>query len=312
MASKSTYRVRNWSEYNRALIRRGDLTVWVDDAALKAWVAKPDPHHVGQPFFYSNNAIECCLTLRSLFHLPLRSTQGFLFSLFKLMGVELQVPDYSTLSRRAETLDVDLESFPSTGGVHLVIDSTGFKVFGEGEWKVRTHGASKRRTWKKMHIAVNAKTFDVLSVETTSRDVHDTKVTSRLIPKNEKIEAIYADKAYDNKVSLDPIAEAGAKAIIPPRSGAALTAAKKLTPGLKQRNEHVKRIWKVGEEAWKVESNYHTRSLVETTMFRYKQIFGERLRGRKDETQKNEMRVWSRALNRMTHLGMPESYKKSW
>jgi len=311
MAAKSLYRVRNWSEYNKALVRRGDLTVWVEEDSLKSWKALPTGHS-GQPFLYSETAIECCLTLRSIFHLPLRATQGFLFSLFKLMEVELPVPNYSTLSRRAEGLDVDLEAFPSQGGVHLVIDSTGFKVYGEGEWKVRTHGASKRRTWKKMHIAISAKTFEVLSVETTSKDVHDTKVTSRLIPKDRKIEAVYADKAYDNKVSLDPIANAGARAIIPPRSGAALTKPAKLTPGLKLRNKNVSKIWKVGEEAWKVETHYHTRSLVETEIYRFKQIFGERLRSRKDENQKTEMRLWSRALNRITHLGMPKSRRITW
>src|SRR5512135_2437986 len=150
---KAAYRIRNWRQYNRALVHRGSLTVWVDQKALDAWNYH-GPAQWGARFVYSDVAIQCLLTLRAVFRLPLRGTQGMAHSVFELMGLDLEVPHYSTLSRRAAELSVDLAR-KSEGPLHLVLDSTGLKVYGEGEWKVRRHGYSKRRTWRKLHLAVN-------------------------------------------------------------------------------------------------------------------------------------------------------------
>ena len=151
--SKPIYRIRNWKQYNDALVRRGSLTLWVDRATLQAWRYQGPPQR-GAQFRYSDTAIQCVLTLRSVYHLPLRATEGFARSIFGLMGLDLAVPDYSTLCRRAKTLQITLPK-KADGPLHLVIDSTGLKVYGEGEWKVRQHGYSKRRTWIKLHLAID-------------------------------------------------------------------------------------------------------------------------------------------------------------
>jgi Transposase DDE domain len=158
-SEKAVYRIRNWSDYNRALVRRGSLTVWVDQESLDAWNYQ-GPAQWGGQYVYSDTAMQCLLTLRAVFHLPLRATQGMAQSVFQLMGLDLAVPHYSTLSRRAADLEVDLAR-KSQGPLHLVLDSTGLKVYGEGEWKVRKHGYSKRRTWRKLHLAIDARSHEI-------------------------------------------------------------------------------------------------------------------------------------------------------
>ena len=163
--SKTVYRVKNWSSYNRALVARGSLTVWLDDGLWKQWYAQ-GPSQRGAQFVYSDPTIEWMLTMRVLLGLPLRQTQGFIQSLLDLMGLALAVPDYSTLSRRQGALAVVLpkkqpDSLDSP--MHLVVDSTGLKVYGEGEWKVRQHGWTKRRTWRKLHVGVNEATGEVVA-----------------------------------------------------------------------------------------------------------------------------------------------------
>jgi len=153
---KATYRVRNWKEYDAALVRRGALTLWVEEATLQAWRYQ-GPNQRGAQFEYSDLAIECLLTLRAVYHLTLRATEGFARSLFEVMGLDLEVPDHTTLGRRAAAVRITLPK-RAEGPLHLVLDSTGLKVYGEGEWKVRTHGYSKRRTWLKLHLAVDPET----------------------------------------------------------------------------------------------------------------------------------------------------------
>ena len=141
---KATYRVRNWKEYDAALVRRGALTLWVEEATLQAWRYQ-GPNQRGAQFEYSDLAIECLLTLRAVYHLTLRATEGFARSLFEVMGLDLEVPDHTTLGRRAAAVRITLPK-RAEGPLHLVLDSTGLKVYGEGEWKARKHGYSKRRT----------------------------------------------------------------------------------------------------------------------------------------------------------------------
>ena len=149
--SKVVYRVKNWSSYNRALVARGSLTVWLDDSLWRQWYDQR-PCQRGAQFVYSDPTIEWILTMRVLLRLPLRQTQGFIQSLLDLMGLAVAVPDYSTLSRRHGSLAVVLPSKRPDQPMHLVVDSTGLKVYGEGEWKVRQHGWTKRRTWRKLHV----------------------------------------------------------------------------------------------------------------------------------------------------------------
>jgi IS5 family transposase len=282
----------------------------MDEASLQSWYAEPNGKKVGQPFLYSDAAIELALTLRVIYHLTLRATQGFVTSIFELMGITLDVPDYTTLCRRAAKLNISLDRIPKGEPIHLAIDSTGLKVFGEGEWKVRTHGAGKRRTWRKLHIGLDVNSREIVAVETTESNVHDSHVIGQMIPHSgEKIGAIYADGAYDNHHSYDAAAQCQAAACIDPRSGAALATGKNITPGQILRNNNINEIWKIGKEEWKRQSGYHKRSMVENTMFRIKTIFGPRMSSRDILRQKTEGCLKAAALNKMTRIGMPMSEK---
>lgn len=304
--SKITYRIKNWSQYNRALINRGSLFIWVSDDAILNWKSSEKNSGQGRPKIYADIAIETALTLRSLWKLPLRMAQGFLQSIFTLMKVNLPIPDYTTLSRRAAKLNVDIKAKSSSEPRHLVIDSTGLKVFGEGEWKVRIHGINKRRTWRKLHLSIDAKSHEIIACSLTTKDVHDSMEVKNILPQD-NICAVYGDKAYDNHNAYEPIVKCGAKPIIPPRSGAALMKPK--TKGIVARNLNVKTRWKLGTKKWKQESGYHKRSLVETGMYRQKQILGDKLKSIKFSNQITESKIRCSILNKMTHLGMPESYR---
>ena len=193
--SKAVYRVKNWSSYNRALVARGSLTVWLDDSFWRSWYDHR-PSQRGAQFVYSDPTIEWMLTVRVLFGLPLRQTQGFIQSLLDLMGLALAVPDYSTLSRRQGQLAVVLpkkQTDSPASPMHLVVDSTGLKVYGEGEWNVRQHGWSKRRTWRKLHVGVNEATGEVVAQTLTSHRIDDASQVVDLLSQVEAaVEAVGA------------------------------------------------------------------------------------------------------------------------
>lgn len=310
MTKKIAYRVRNWKHYNRSLINRGNLTIWFSEDAVKTWYSKPQKNKKpGRSLIYSDTYIELALTLRTLFRFSLRATQGFLEGLVSLLGLQLQVSHYSRLSRRASDLNIQLTRLKSTGEIptDLVIDSTGLKIYGEGEWKIRTHGKQNRRGWRKYHVSVNPNSHDVIAMELTEANVHDSIVLPTLLSvKN--IGNVYADGAYSYKKSLDAIADAGGTPMIPIRGGTCLV--KKPSKGEELRNQLLLDIWKAGgKSAWKKTSGYHKRSLVETHMFRLKTILGSCLRGRTLGNQKNEAKLMAKILNKMTSLGMPKSEK---
>lgn len=305
---KITYKVRNWKQYNRALINRGNLTLWFSEDAIESWYSQNEGRQGrGRGFTYSDACIELALTLRSLFRFPLRATQGFLEGLVQLMNLNLQVPHYSSLSRRADGLSVVLRKKEKSGSLDLVIDSTGLKVYGEGEWKMRTHGKQKRRTWRKYHVAVDPSTHEVIAMELTESNVHDADVVADLMKGLKNLGNVYADGAYPLKQSLDAIAIAGGHAVIPPRSGTCIVK-KDPSPGQEQRNRLIRERRAVGgKTAWKKSSGYHRRSLVETHMFRLKTILGEDLHSINLPNQKTEAAIMASILNKMTALGMPQT-----
>lgn len=305
---KIAYRVKNWREYNRALINRGNLTLWMSEDVVQSWYAVPQKQGRGRPLTYSNACVELALTLRSLFRLPLRSTQGFLEGLTRLMKLDLKVPHYSQLSRRAGGLNVQLTQNRKAGKLDLVLDSTGLKVYGEGEWKMRTHGKQKRRTWRKYHVAVDPKTHEVIAMELTESNVHDSLAVPALMEGLKNVGKVYADGAYPTKHSLDAISRSGGHAVIPPRTGTSIVR-KNPSPGEEQRNRLIReRRTLGGKKAWKQSSGYHRRSLVETHMFRLKTILGGTLHSRTLANQKTEAVLMANILNKMTALGMPRSF----
>jgi hypothetical protein len=303
---KAQYRIRNWSAYNAALKQRGSLTVWVDEEVLSGWSNTEKSGKRGASRTYSDLAIATMSTMGSVMHLRGRQTEGFMTSLFQLMGVDLPVPDHSTVSRRLGKLSLTLPVVEGAGPRHVVVDSTGVKVYGEGEWKVRQHGYSKRRTWRKLHLGVDESTGEILAGVVSTNNVSDDEAFGDLLDGIEgDIETVSADGAYDKRKCYDAIAERNAQANIPPREDAQYWDKEGESHA---RNQTLNRIEAVGRTEWKRESGYHRRSLAETMMFRFKTIFGETCSRRTFENQAAELLLACAALNRMTHLGMPDSY----
>lgn len=305
---KRQYRIRNWKEYNAGLKQRGSLSFWVSEEVIQQWTVKEKSGRPGASLTYSDIAIATMATVKSMFHLGGRQAQGFLESLFGLMGVSLSVPDHSTLSRRLGSLNVAMPVKPTDHARHVVVDSTGVKVYGEGEWKTRQHGWSKRRTWRKLHLGVDEATGEILVAVTSTNDVSDGQVLPDLLDGIEdEIEQVSADGAYDKRNCYDTIARRQAKAAIPPRKGAKIWRHGNSKSDRHNRDQNLRRIRKVGRKRWKCESGYHRRSIAETTMFRFKVIFGGKLRSRKFDNQAVELFLQCAALNRMIQLAKPVS-----
>jgi IS5 family transposase len=308
-SDKRSYRLRNWREYTASLVQRGSLTLWVDQEALGGWISQSKTGQKGASPLYADSAILCALTLQQVYHLPLRSTEGLLGSLFVLLGVDLPVPDYTTLSRRRKHLPVSLPRQGKGQGLHLVIDSTGFKVFGEGEWKVRQHGYSKRRTWRKLHLAIDADTQQIVAAVVTTNDVADCEILPELLEHTpDAVSRVAADGSYDTRECYQAIGKKGARALIPPRKGARIWQHGNSKAERLERDQNLRAIRKGGRQRWKQASGYHRRSLSETGMFRLKTLFSDRVSAREFDGQATELFVRCRILNRMTALGMPQSY----
>lgn len=310
---KKKYKVRNWREYNQALVNRGKIAFWVTEEALRQWNEQKKSGKRGKPRMYSNLAIETALLLKEVFHLPLRQVEGFLSSILSKIQSDRKAPDYSTLSLRSATLPFSIRVRPIRGEeLHIAVDSTGAKVYGEGEWKVRQHGWSKRRTWKKLHIGVDETTGDVLMGEVTGNDKADCEVFEPLfkqLPEGTPIDRVSADGALDKRMCYDTLRKRKVKhTAIPPQRGAHIWRHGNTKQERLARDENLRRIRNVGRETWKEEIGYHRRSLAETAMFRLKTVFTDKVRALKQANQRTQLLLRCKALNLMTTLGMPDSY----
>jgi hypothetical protein len=294
--------VTNWPEYDRALVQRGSLTIWFDEEFLRErWRPAPTGRR-GAPFQYSDIAIQTLLTLKAVFDLPYRMVEGLAGSIVRLMGLALPIPDHTLLSRRAQTLTVRIPRRQRAGPIHVGVDSTGLKIYGEGEWKVRRHGAGKRRTWRKVHLAFDAEVKDALAVEVTTEAWTDGEVFQGLLDQIEgDIAQVDGDGAYDTRGVYNAAMERDATVAVPPRENAVPWEADH------PRTQALATIAEQGLPAWKQAVGYHRRSLAENGIYRFKQLFGERLASRLFETQVTEVHVRVAALNVMTYLGMPVS-----
>lgn len=303
---RARYRTTNWKSYNAALARRGSLQIWFDTGMQ--WLSPPTGKRGRQPVF-SDAAIQTCLTLKALFKLPLRQTTGMVASLLEMAGLDWPVPDFSTLSRRHKTLLVEISCQPSSGALHLLIDSTGIKAVGDGEWCARKHGPSKRRQWRKVHLGVDAVTLEIRAIEVTGSRVGDAPMLLELlaqIPEDQAIATVSADGAYDTKSCHDAIAARDACAVIPARRNA--RAWPESTPGVAARNEIVRASRRLGRTIWKRWSGYHQRSRVETKMHCFK-LLGERVMARDFDRQVAELQIRAAILNRFTALGTPDTQR---
>ena len=306
----SLYRIQNWPAYDQALVQRGSLTFWLSDDFAQTWQALATPQR-GAQFAYSDHAITLMLTLREVFHLTNRAVEGLTGSLFALLKLRLAVPDHSTLSRRGRHLAVSLPR-QRRGALDVVMDSTGLKVYGEGEWKVRTHGWSKHRTWRKLHLGVDPQSGEIQVAVLTENSCSDDEAAVSLLPQiDTPIARFAADGSYDKRKVYDALQRLApeAQVLIPPRKNAHIwqhgnTRAERLA-----RDQNLRASRRHGRAAWKRESGYHMRSLAETAVFRVKTIFGGALSTRLLATQQTQAMLRCAALNKMTHLGMPQSYK---
>jgi len=305
----SNYRIRNWSEYNAGLKARGSLTFWIDEEAIAQWLNKEKTGKAGASNTYSDLAIETVMMIKSIYRLAGRQAVGFVESVFKLMEIDLSVPDHSTLSRRLGTLTISLSVKPKDGARHVVIDATGIKIYGEGEWKTRQHGISKRRTWRKLHLAVDESTGEILAAEVSLNNKHDAQILPDLLEGIEdEIEQVSADGAYDKANCYEVIKERGAKVAIPPRKDAKIWQHGNCKQEPHPRDQNLRLIRKHGRKRWKQLARYHRRSMAETSMFRFKTILSPQAFSRILNNQIAELKIKAKALNKMTHLAMPDSY----
>ena len=300
---KKKYRVSNWKEYNQSLINRGNINLWIDDNIEEQWYSQRT-NKPGRREIYSDFAIEMILTLGKIFNQRLRQTTGLVKSLFEQMNINLPVPDYSTLSRRAGNIKVNIPII-TKDKVNFIVDSSGIKIYGEGEWKVRKHGYTKRRTWRKFHISIDSD-GEIRTAELTENSVADCHVFDNLINQEEnEIDNVYDDGAYDKENVYQN--KNVKRFIIPPQKNAKIKQHGNCKKEPHPRDENLREIRKTTRTQWKINSGYHKRSLSENTMFRFKTI-GDKLNLRKFENQKTEFLIGISILNKMFRNGMPISY----
>ena len=306
---KTKYRIRNWSEYERGLRSRGDVTIWLSEDAIAAWIPPKNGLRGGQRR-YSNLAIRTALTLRVVFGLPLRQTEGVPGLAAQLdRAATLKAPDHTTLSRRNQIVAVPPLTRAHDGPIDLIVDSTGLKILGRGEWNAHKHKASKkRRNWRKLHIGVDAKGF-IVTAELTASSRDDASTLPDLLDTIKvRIRCFTADGAYDHRSVYDQLSVAGTEnvvIVIPPRRSA-LSAGP--TDGLwVQRDTALERIRQLGRREWQKESGHRQQGHVENSFFRYKSVLGGGLKARHGKVQRREVAIGCHILNRMAELGRPKS-----
>jgi transposase len=300
--------VRNWRQHESGLRRRGSLTIWFTEAAIAVWRATPRTTPGGQPRS-SALAIETVLTLRAVFHLPLRQTEGLVGSLIGLLALDLTVPDHSTLSRRAKTLMLAPPMSAIRGSLHLLVDSTGVKLGGPGEWLIEKHGTQRRRAWRKLHLGVDAETGTIVASALTGKEVDD---AAQLGPVLDQVKgpvlSVTADGAYDQDGVYAAVAERHPEAaVVPPRATAVPSASAETAPT--PRDRHLQLIAERGRMRWQKASGYNDRALVEAAVSRYKRVIGGRLRSHAVPAQGVETRIAAKVLNRMFEFGRPDSVR---
>ncbi len=301
---RQKHRVTNWREYESALRNRGSLTIWFTDEAIANWKAQPRTTPGGQRH-YSDLAIETALTLRAVFRLALRQSEGLIGSIMRMLNIDLPVPDHSTLSRRACGLKIHkAEKTRTAGALHLIIDSTGLKLRGAGEWLFEKHGTTKRRAWRKLHIGIDAESGEIVASDLTDKDVDDASHVEPLLEQLDVAPASFmADGAYDRIAVHDALIARNPHAlfIVPPCKGVVPSPNAATSPT--QRDQHVLDINAHGRSNWQKASGYNRRSKVEAHISRYKRVIGDTLKSRDDVRRVTEVAIAVKSLNRMRELG---------
>lgn len=308
--TEKKYRIRNWGKYNRALVNRGSLTIWFSETSIKGWLEEGVSKR-GRPKLYSDEAILCALMIKAVYRLPFRALRGFILSLMGLLSLVLPVPCYTRICRRAAELGQEIKKLNSKRVTDIVFDSSGLKVYGEGEWKVRQHGKSKRRTWRKIHLAVCPDSHEIVMSYLSENSEADCEVVPKMrkhLPKS--VKRAYGDGAYDKESCYREFYCAGIEPIIPPQRRGILHDLSE-EPWMKERNDALRAIAGLGNDdearkIWKKLKGYHQRSLGETGFYRWKTMLGDQVKSRKLDNQRGEIYAKSMVLNKMTSLGMPK------
>lgn len=311
---KQKHKLNNWSEYSDALRRRGEIDVWLSEAAISQWYETGRVYDgTGTPKLFSDFAIITCHEIRQVYGLPLRQAEGFINSLFRLMNITLVCPDFSCLSKRLAKLGIKVPRYKKTGspedGVHAIaIDSTGLKRFGRGEWHQEKYELSNKASWRKLHIAVNQNHY-IEACVLTDRFSHDDQQVDELLGQiDATIDHFSADGAYDETPVYNAVVNhsPAAKIVIPPQANAVLND--KAAP---QRNSNIIEIAAHGRMNWQKNRQYGRRNLSELGVQRYQRILGDAMHARDFERQKQEALIGCGVINKMTSLGMPASYRSA-
>jgi len=302
---RKKYKVTNWPEYDKALRNRGDITLWITEEAIAAWTPPKTGKRGGQ-LKYSELAIETATKIRLLFARKLRQTEGFLSSMMKLMELDLPIPDHTTISRRMNELKITEEMKFYNGPLNILIDSSGLKIYGEGEWNEHKHGQKRRKSWRKLHIVINDK-GEIVARTLTKNTTGDSACVDKLLNQiDAEINTVYADGGYDGNPTYKKIEKKQPdkipRIIIPPKK-----QSKVRTDGNEQRNKHIQFIRTHGRAVWEIVNNYRHRLLVENAIYRYKTIIGRKLHSRNFDNQQTEAKIGCNILNKMVRIGMPVS-----
>ncbi|WP_435170913.1 IS5 family transposase [Falsirhodobacter sp. 1013] len=298
------YRTTNWKSYNKALRRRGSLLIWLDKDMV--WLAHK-AGRPGRPPVFSDAAIQFCLMVKVLFSLPLRQIIGMVASIREMARLDWPVPDFFTLSRRQKTLAVQIPHRRRLGPLNLLVDSTGIKFLGDGEWLARKHGTHRRRQYRKVHLAMDTATGDILAGEFTSSREGDSPVLPDLldqIPADEQVGTVTGDGAFDTRRCHTAIVDRGGTAIIPIRRNGRLW--KENCPAARARNDILRASKRFGRANWKHWAGYHARSRIEARMCCLKS-FGERIAPRDPDRQTAEIHIRIALINRFNALGTGET-----
>jgi len=292
------------------LVDRGKLMVHISTDALKHWHDSGE-RRACRPQLYSDTAIETALTIQQCLRLPLRATEGVVARLLVSLRSTCKAPDYSTLCLRSSSLPVQVRvrRLQKDEPLHLVVDASGVKVYGEGEWKVRRHGLSKYRTWKEVHLVLD-QCGDIVAGAVT-KVTFDGVVLPQLldqVPEQVAIAEVIGDGAYDIRDCYDAIAKRCARPVIPPHRRARIIQHGNHHGPPHPRDEALRYIRRHGRRRWKIVSGYHRRSRVESAIARYKRAFGDHVAARTDANQRTQLLLRCKILNRFTAIGMPETY----
>ena len=309
---KQKYKVSNWSDYNRKLKNRGDVEIWLSQDLINHWYYEERIYDgTGSSQHYTEEAIIACHELRQVYKLPLRQTEGFINSLLRLMKLSIACPDYSTLSKRLKQLNIKCPCYTKSskdepGITAIAIDSTGLKRFGRDEWHIEKHRVNARRSWRKAHFGVDENHI-IQAATLTDRFLHDDEVLDNLLSQiHDEVDHFSADGAYDETPVYDKLLShsPGADIVIPPAKNAMFNP-----KANSMRNRNILEIAAFGRMIWQKERRYGQRNISELGIQRYKRILGRTMHTRKFERQQQELMIGCGILNKMTGLGMPESFK---